>query len=59
MKNFNKIKLLVFNVVALAVGIAVLVLDILSKIETKSAIRLLSIAVICVGLNLLEQEKNE
>ncbi len=59
MKNFKSIKLLIFNVVALAMGVAVLVLNILSKIDTETAIRLLSIAVISLGINLLEKDKND
>lgn len=59
MEKLKKIKSLIFKVVALAMGIAVLVLNILSKIETNSAIRLLTIAVICLGISLLEQGKND
>lgn len=48
---------LVLKAVSLAMGVAVTVLTILDKVETKSAIIMLGIGLACVALNLL-QEKN-
>ncbi len=39
-------------------GIAVTVLTILGKIETKSAMIMLGIGLACVALNLLQEKKN-
>ncbi len=49
---------LVLKAVPLAMGIAVTVLTILDKVETKSAMIMLGIGLACVALNLLQEKKN-
>ena len=59
----NKIKdliNLILKAVAIAMGIGVVVLNILEKIETKSSIIMLGIGVFCIGLYLLDEKyKND
>lgn len=58
----NKIKdliNLILKAVAIAMGIGVVVLNILDKIETKSSIIMLGIGVFCIGLYLFDKNKKE
>ena len=58
----NKIKdviNLILKAVAIAMGIGVVVLNILEKIETKSSIIMLGIGVFCIGLYLLDSNEKE
>lgn len=50
---------LIFKAVALAMGIAVVVLNILDKIDTKSSIIMLGIGIACIGIYLLDQKENK
>ena len=47
---------LTLKAVALAMGVAVIVLNVLEKIDTKTSIILLGIGMFCIGLNLLEEQ---
>ena len=58
----NKIKdliNLILKAVALAMGIGVVVLNILDKIEVKSSIIMLGIGMFCIGLYLLDSNEKE
>lgn len=58
----NKIKdliNLILKAVAIAMGIGVVVLNILDKIETKSSIIMLGIGVFCIGLYLFDKNEKE
>ena len=58
----NKIKdliNLILKAVAIAMGIGVVVLNILDKIEIKSSIIMLGIGVFCIGLYLLDSNEKE
>ena len=58
----NKIKdliNLILKAVAIAMGIGVVVLNILEKIETKSSIIMLGIGMFCIGLYLLDSNEKE
>lgn len=58
----NKIKdliNLILKAVAIAMGIGVVVLNILEKIETKSSIIMLGIGVFCIGLYLFDKNEKE
>ena len=58
----NKIKdliNLILKAVAIAMGIGVVVLNILDKIETKSSIIMLGIGVFCIGLYLFDSNEKE
>ncbi len=57
-EKVQEIVSLVLKAVPLAMGIAVTVLTILGKIETKSAMIMLGIGLACVALNLLQEKKN-
>ena len=50
---------LIFKAVALAMGIAVVVLNILDKIDTKSSIIMLGIGIACIGIYLLDEKENK
>ena len=50
---------LILKAVAIAMGIGVVVLNILEKIETKSSILMLGIGVFCIGLYLLDSNEKE
>ena len=50
---------LILKAVAMAMGIAVVVLTILGEIDVKSSIIMLGIGVACVGFYLLENKENE
>ena len=49
---------LIFKAVALAMGIAVVVLNILNQIDVKSSIIMLGIGVACMAMYLLENKPN-
>lgn len=51
------LKRLIFKAVGLAMGIATLVLNIIKALEIKNAITLLSIGLICLAINELENKK--
>ena len=58
----NKIKdliNLILKAVAIAMGIGVVVLNILDKIETKSSIIMLGIGMFCIGLYLFDKNEKE
>ena len=57
-EKVQEIVSLALKAVPLAMGIAVTVLTILGKIETKSAMIMLGIGLACVALNLLQEKKN-
>lgn len=50
---------LIFKAVALAMGIAVVVLNILDKIDVKSSIIMLGIGIACISIYLLDQKENK
>lgn len=52
-KSFRKV---IFKGIGLAMGIATLVLNIIKPIDSKSAISLLSIGLICLGIDQLENK---
>ena len=61
-KSDNKIKdisNLVFKAVAIAMGIAVVVLNILNELDIKSSIIMLGIGVACIGIYLLDEKESE
>ena len=47
---------LIFKAVALAMGIAVVVLNILDKIDTKSSVIMLGVGIACIGIYLLDEK---
>lgn len=58
----NKIKdliNLILKAITIAMGIGVVVLNILEKIETKSSIIMLGIGMFCIGLYLLDSNEKE
>lgn len=52
------LKGLIFKAVGLAMGVATLVLNIMGKINIESSVTLLSIGLICLALNGLENKKD-
>ena len=61
-QDYNKNKLkdlinLIFKVIALAMGVAVIVLDVLNQIEVKNSIVMLGIGLFCIGIYLLNDKK--
>ncbi len=50
---------LIFKAVALAMGIAVVVLNILNQIDIKSSIIMLGIGITCIDIYLLDNKKND
>lgn len=61
-QDYNKNKLkdlinLIFKAVALAMGVAVIVLNILNQIEVKNSIVMLGIGLFCIGIYLLNDKK--
>lgn len=50
-------KNMIFKSIGLAMGIATLVLSIMNALESKSAITLLSIGLICLAISELESKK--
>lgn len=58
--NNNKLKKLInliFKAIALAMGVAVIVLNILNQIEVKNSIVMLGIGLFCIGIYLLNDKK--
>ena len=58
--NNNKLKdliNLIFKAIALAMGAAVIVLNILNQIEVKNSIVMLGIGLFCIGIYLLNDKK--
>lgn len=53
----RNLKGLIFKSVGLAMGVATLVLNILGEMNVKSSVSLLSIGLICIALNELENKK--
>lgn len=51
------LKRIILKSIALAMGVATLVLSIMNVIESKSTITLLSIGLICLAINELENKK--
>ena len=49
---------LIFKAVALAMGIAVVVLNILNQIDIKSSIIMLGIGIVCMAIYLLDNKEN-
>ena len=49
---------LIFKAIALAMGIAVVVLNILNQIDIKSSIIMLGIGIVCIAIYLLDNKKN-
>ena len=49
---------LIFKAVALAMGIAVVVLNILNQIDVKSSIIMLGIGIVCISIYLLDNKEN-
>lgn len=52
-KEFRKV---IFKAIGLGMGVATLVLNVLKSIEIKSSISLLSIGLICLAINQLENK---
>lgn len=50
---------LIFKAVALAMGIAVVILNILNQIDVKSSIIMLGIGIICISIYLLTNKENK
>lgn len=50
---------LIFKAIALAMGIAVVVLNILDKIDMKSSIIMVGIGLACIGIYLLDDKENK
>ena len=46
----------IFKSVAVAMGVAVIVLNILNKIDIKSSVIMLSIGILCIGIYLLDEK---
>ena len=55
-KNFGKIVDLVFKAVALAMGVAVVVTNILGVMDAKGQIMLLGIGLFCLAITALDKE---
>ncbi|MEW9094621.1 MAG: hypothetical protein AB2417_06015 [Clostridiaceae bacterium] len=51
------LKKLIFKSIGLAMGVATLALNIIKPLESKSAITLLSIGLICLAISELENKK--
>ena len=60
-KEYSNTKLkdlinLIFKAIAVAMGVAVIVLNILNKIDIKSSVIMLSIGILCIGIYLLDEK---
>ncbi len=55
-KSIRQITSLVFKALTLAMGVAVMVLSCLGKLEPQSAVTMLGIGLACGGIVLLEKE---
>lgn len=49
---------LIFRAVALAMGIAVVILNVLNQIDVKSSIIMLGIGIVCIAIYLLDNKEN-
>ncbi len=56
MKNKNQLIKTILKAVGLAMGIAVLVLNILNKISSKDSLIMLGLGLTCAGISLLSKE---
>lgn len=54
----RNLKALIFKSIGLAMGVSTLVLNIIGKIDVENSITLLSIGLICLALNELENKKD-
>lgn len=50
---------LIFKAVALAMGISVVILNILNQIEVKSSLIMLGIGIVCISIYLLSNKEND
>ena len=55
-KSIRAITSLVFRVLTLAMGVAVVVLSCMGSLEVQTAIALLGIGLACAGISLLEKQ---
>ena len=55
-KSIREIASLIFRALALAMGVAVVVLSCLGSLEAQSAVTLLGIGLACAGTAMLEKE---
>ena len=55
-KAIREIASLIFRALALAMGVAVVVLSCLGNLETQSAVTMLGIGLACAGAAMLEKE---
>ena len=55
-KSIREIASLIFRVLALAMGVAVVVLSCLGNLEAQSAVTMLGIGLACAGAAMLEKE---
>ena len=56
--KFKDLLNLIFKAVALALGIAVVVLNVLNQIDVKSSIIMLGIGIVCIAIYLLDNKGN-
>ena len=56
-KSFREITTVVFKAVTLAMGVAVVVLSCLGKLEAQTAVTLLGIGLACAGVGMLGESK--
>ena len=56
--KFKDLLNLIFRAVALAMGIAVVILNILNQIDVKSSIIMLGIGIVCISIYLLDNKEN-
>ena len=57
--NVNQIINLVFKAVGIGMGVAVVVLNVLDKLETSDAITMLGVGLACISISLLPNHKEE
>ena len=60
-KEYSNTKLkdlinLIFKAIAVAMGVAVIVLNVLNKIDIKSSVIMLGIGILCIGIYLLDEK---
>ena len=55
-KSIREITSLIFRAVTLAMGVAVVVLSCMGKLETQSAVTMLGIGLACAGIAMLEKK---
>ena len=56
-KSIREITSLIFRAVTLAMGVAVVVLSCMGKLETQSAVTMLGIGLACAGIAMLEKSE--